>query len=433
MAETDRLARPRPRALLVTPILPAVGGNGLAMRAGLLLEALASEYAVTLLQIPVAGSGIAEEFTQLHAERHVVLPLAGALDPLFSLSASVANPAERFSALCAYPRPLPSRWATRPALEAAAALSRPAEVSVGPETAGAFAAIVVLRSYLAPYAAPFLTTNEGSLRVLDLDDDERLTHQRLSALSRLRGHHDAATLSAAEAHKYEALERQWVPRFDLVLAASELHRAEVMTRHAGVRAEILANSVTVTAPPATRASSSGLRILFVGNLSYEPNVDAAQWMVHDILPLLQRETALTEVRMAGSQPAPEVAALAQSGVEICADPADLAPHYAWTDIAVAPLRAGGGTRIKILEAFAAGVAVVATSIGAEGLAVRNGEHLLIADQPAAFAAACSRLAADPPLRRQLTASALELVRARYNRQNEVERLRRLFAASREPN
>jgi glycosyltransferase involved in cell wall biosynthesis len=127
--------------------------------------------------------------------------------------------------------------------------------------------------------------------------------------------------------------------------------------------------------------------------------------------------------------APAVVALAASGVEVWADPADLAPHYDWAEVALAPLRAGGGTRIKILEAFAARVPVVASRIGAEGLAVRDGRHLLLADDASGLAAACLRLHDDRPLARRLTGNALALVRRRYARPAGVRQLREVLRAA----
>jgi glycosyltransferase involved in cell wall biosynthesis len=288
--------------------------------------------------------------------------------------------------------------------------------------------VVVLRSYMAPYAAPFLAPREGGspLRVLDLDDDERLTHGRLAEMHERRGQSAEALLAAAEAAKYALHEDLWAPRFDLLLAVSEVHAAALELRHPGAGLRIVPNTVEVPAAVRRRPRAPALRLLFVGNLGYEPNVDAAIWLAREIVPRLRAGGLPAELRLAGSHPAAAVAALAAPNVELCADPADLAPHYAWADVALAPLRAGGGTRIKILEAFAARVPVVATAIGAEGLAVRDGEHLLIAGDAASLAAACRRLHDDADLVRHLAANALDLVRRRYARPAGLRRLGDLF-------
>ncbi len=396
----------RPAALLVSPILPATGGNGLAMRAGAFLDALAADHDVTLLHVPVAGGGEPPDRVRRRVRRFAVLPLEDTLDPLYDLSARLLDPADRLEALRAYPRPRLCRWATTPALAAAVA----ATAAAG---GAGFDTLVVLRSYLAPYAAPFLAGSARSL--LDLDDDERLTQGRLSDLYELRGRPDEALLAAAEAGKYAAHERLWLPRFDRVAAASELHQAAVRERHPGLAVKVVPNTIEVPESVRRDVRSPVLRLLFVGNLGYEPNVDAALRIAQELVPRLRQGGTPVELRIAGSHPVPEVAALAGPGIEVCADPADLAPHYAWADLALAPIRAGGGTRIKILEAFAARVPVVATPIGAEGLAVRDGEHLLLADGTEGLAAGCRRLKADGRLTQRLTANALDLVRERYSR------------------
>ena len=157
---------------------------------------------------------------------------------------------------------------------------------------------------------------------------------------------------------------------------------------------VVPNTVEVPETVERAPRSPTLRLLFVGNLGDEPNVDAALWIAGELMPRLRRDGSPVELRIAGSHPLPEVAALAGTGIEIHADPLDLAPHYAWADLALAPIRAGGGTRIKILEAFAARVPVVATPVGAEGLAVQDGEHLLLADDSNDFATACRRIKGD---------------------------------------
>lgn len=418
-----------PAALLVAPIAPDAGGNGLAMRAGTFLEAAAADHEVTLLHVPLLGGGGPADFVLRRVRRFAALPLGDALDPLFALCAGLPEGPERWAALRGYPRPSLCRWATSPALAAARAAAGDAR----------FDLVVVLRSYLAAYAAPFL--GAPARCILDLDDDEPLTQRRLSALHARGGRPEEARWAAAEADKYAAHEAAWLPRFDVVLAASEVHAAAVRARHPGVAVALAPNTVavpatataTAAAAAAGRDDSAGaprapaMRLLFVGNLSYEPNVEAALWLGGEIIPLLHAgDGRPVELRIAGARPAAAVAALAGPGIEVIANPADLAPHYAWADAALAPIRAGGGTRIKILEAFAAGVPVVATAMGAEGLAAADGEHLLLAEDAAGLAAACRRLRDEPRLAAELVANALDLVRRSYSRPAGVARLRAIF-------
>jgi glycosyltransferase involved in cell wall biosynthesis len=134
-----------------------------------------------------------------------------------------------------------------------------------------------------------------------------------------------------------------------------------------------------------------------------------------VMPLLRtRFGAAARLRIAGSAPTDEVRALARRrGIELVANPPDLSKHYRWADIAVIPLRAGGGTRIKMLEAFAHGVPVVAGRIGAEGIAVEDRRHLLLADTPETFAQACMDMLRDKTMSAGIAKNARQLIEERY--------------------
>jgi glycosyltransferase involved in cell wall biosynthesis len=161
----------------------------------------------------------------------------------------------------------------------------------------------------------------------------------------------------------------------------------------------------------------------IGNMSYLPNVEGALFFCRDVLPRVQAERP-AELVIAGSSPAPAVRALAGlPGVTVAASPPDIAPFYRGARLAVVPIRAGGGTRIKLLEAFVNRVPVASTRLGAEGLAVEHERHLLLADNAAPFAKACGRLYEDDALRNRLVEAAFELCR----RDHSIEALRARFA------
>jgi glycosyltransferase involved in cell wall biosynthesis len=282
----------------------------------------------------------------------------------------------------------------------------------------AFAAIHVQRSYLAAYLAPLLADGSapGATRCsLDLDDDEALTHRRLADLHAAAGRPREAVLAAAEADKYVRYEAEWLPRFARLTTCSAAHAARLAA--ACPRAEVhpVPNSVALPGRVVRRFPRFGRHILFVGNLSYLPNADGIRRFILETLPLLRaRHGRRLSVRIAGSAPPPDLLALAaREGVELVADPPELARHYRWADLAVIPLAAGGGTRIKLIEAFAHGVPVVSTSIGAEGIAAEDGRHLLLADAPEAFATACATLLDDRALATRLAREAHALVAERY--------------------
>ena len=413
----------RPALLFVAPILPAAGGNGLAMRAGVFLDALAADFTVTLLVVPIAGAtgGRGSRFVAERTRRVVVVDLDGKLDPLWSQLSRIADAGARAAAAAAYRHPAPCRYA-------GAAYRADAAAALGGER---FDAVHVMRSYMAPYAEPFLVPAGGGPRPwasLDLDDDEAATHIRLAALAERAGDAGEARAAAAEAARYVRHEAAWLPRFDLLTTCTDAHARQVAAAYPGCRAAVVPNTVALPTSARPRPAPCG-RILFVGNLSYRPNVDGICGFVRDVYPRLrERYGDGVALRIAGGAPAPEVARLAaHPGIVVVANPPDLRPHYEWADLAVVPIAAGGCTRIKLLEAFAHGVPVVATTIGAEGIAAEHGAHLVIADAPEGFAAACCRVLSDPALAARLAAAARQLVEAAYSHPCGVRLIRAAFA------
>jgi glycosyltransferase involved in cell wall biosynthesis len=400
-----------PRLLFIAPVMPAPTGNGLAMRAGMFLDAFSRGHEVSLLVVPVSGAADPRdvpEFVSRRVARMVVLPADECLDPWFGLIARLTDPGQRCAALEAYPHPVLCRLGPPHAVRAAAA-----------RLAGiAFDVVHVFRLYLAPFAEPFLASRPPGHRpavVLDLDEDEWRTRRRLARLHALRGDAARARQEASEAEKYESLARRWLPRFDRVLVCSSPDGAELRRRLGVPALDVIPNAVSVPAVAPRRAGADGaFTALFVGTLGYFPNEDAIRFFCDEILPALRtRIDRAVRVELVGGAP-PGVRSLAElPGVMVRGQVPDLAPFYAAADVAVAPLRAGGGTRIKILEAFAHGVPVVSTSIGAEGLDVASGRHLLLADDAVDLAAACVRLAREPGLAAGLAERARALVLARH--------------------
>jgi polysaccharide biosynthesis protein PslH len=199
------------------------------------------------------------------------------------------------------------------------------------------------------------------------------------------------------ASAYARLERQWIPRFDLVLVASEEDRRRI--DHPSVH--IFPNALPEVPRPDVAETDS---IVFSGNLEYHPNVEGVRWFRNEVWG----RTA----GLAGCPPAkwrligrnPEAVASIVAGddrIELVGPIDDAVTEIARSKIAIVPLLSGSGTRFKILEAWAAARPVVSTTIGAEGLGARAGEHLLIADNASDFAAAIARLLEDPELRRRL--------------------------------
>ena len=155
-------------------------------------------------------------------------------------------------------------------------------------------------------------------------------------------------------------------------------------------------------------------VLFIGTYRYLPNVDAVHWFAREIWPRIRAARPTARWSLVGLDPPPSVRALGEvPGVNVVGTVPDVRPWLARASVVVVPLRSGSGTRLKILEAFAAGRPVVSTQIGAEGLAVRDGTHLLLADDPVSFAEAVVRLLDCPEHGWSLARAARELVEQEY--------------------
>jgi len=158
-----------------------------------------------------------------------------------------------------------------------------------------------------------------------------------------------------------------------------------------------------------------IHLVFTGSMDWYPNEDAMLHFMQTILPSIRREIPAVSLTVAGRNPSGRlVQAAGEAGVLITGTVDDIRPEIAKAAVYVVPLRIGGGTRLKIFEAFAMGKAVVSTTIGAEGLPLVPGEHFLRADDPAEFARVVVSLLRDPVRRKALGASGRRLVEERYS-------------------
>jgi polysaccharide biosynthesis protein PslH len=405
---TAMTAGGKPALLFLSPIMPALAGNGLAMRAGATLEALAADHDVHVLVIPLAGSAEPPgRAVRRWCARVLVHPADRHVDPLFRLIAGVRDPREQLEALLAYPRPSLCRFATSASVREAAAL---AELGSGP----GYRAVHVLRLYLAPFAEPYLASrapDRPGCRI-DLDDHEVTTRRRIAGLLRENGNEPAARVEEWEADRYQALGAALLPRFERVYVAAAADRDLVAAEHPGADVRVLANVVRPPGPLPPPPDGETFTFLFVGNFGYYPNDDAARYFCAQVLPLLRAGApGPFRVRFVGADPSAAVRGLAgEPEVTVTGPVADVTPWYESAHAVIVPVRAGGGTRIKILEAFAHRRPVVSTPAGAAGLEVTAGRHLLLADSAQDFAARCVLLMRDPGLRRALADRGASFVR-----------------------
>ena len=184
----------------------------------------------------------------------------------------------------------------------------------------------------------------------------------------------------------------------------------------GVRAAVIPNAANVDyfRPRSELPPPDGRTVLFFGTLNYFPNRDGVQYLLREIWPILERTHPGARLKLVGPHPTPEVVAQKGPRIEVAGLVDDLRPHLAEAAVVVVPLRTGGGTRFKILEAMAMGKPVVSTTLGAEGISATPGRDILLADDPPSFAAAVGRILDDSRLGAQLGQAARDLVVARYS-------------------
>ena len=212
--------------------------------------------------------------------------------------------------------------------------------------------------------------------------------------------------------------RRWEPRyaerFDRCITVSEVDRRLLMTANPRLQVDVVPNGVDTQLYQPLALEGTQPALLLVGNMSYAPCADGALWFCNQILPHIRRAIGDVQVWIVGISPPPEVVRLNGDGVHVTGRVEDVVPYYRPSTVCVMPLRAGGGTRLKILEAMALGRPAVSTAIGCEGLDVVDGRHLLIADAPEKFAEKTVRLLTDKALYQRMVTEARELAVARYD-------------------
>jgi glycosyltransferase involved in cell wall biosynthesis len=212
-----------------------------------------------------------------------------------------------------------------------------------------------------------------------------------------------------------AQERAYCPMFDLNVAVSQEDAARLMAIAPGSRFAVVPNGVdTVKFRPAETGDGAG-GLVFVGGHSWPPNREAMAYFCADILPLLRARGFSPRITWVGSATsAAKKEFAARYDVHLTGYVDDIRAWVHGAQCYIVPLRAGGGTRLKILDAWAMGKAVVSTSVGCEGLLARHGENILVADTPADFASAVIAVLTDVSLRQQLAAAARRTAMEHYD-------------------
>jgi sugar transferase (PEP-CTERM/EpsH1 system associated) len=215
------------------------------------------------------------------------------------------------------------------------------------------------------------------------------------------------------------LMRHWEPkyakRFDYCLVVSRPDSQMLQSANPNLTVSVIDNGVDTELYQPLVEAPDGNALLFIGTMDYLPNTDAVLYFCKEILPVIQREVPNAKLMVVGSNPPLKVRELAvRQDVVVTGRVPDVTPYYEQSRGSIVPLRAGGGTRLKILESMALGRPVVSTAIGCEGLEVADGRHILIADGPEQFAEKTVRLMTDRALYQRIVDEARQLVVARYD-------------------
>lgn len=218
-------------------------------------------------------------------------------------------------------------------------------------------------------------------------------------------------------------------RFDLLQVFSEGDAAAVRARAPELAERLRLNPYGMALPPALDpAAEEADTLLFTGTFAHLPNRDAARWLAAEIMPAVRQRRPEARLRIVGHRPPPEVLGLAGAGVEVIADAPSVEPYLAAAAVVIAPVRSGGGMRMKVLEALAKGKAVVTTPLGAEGFTGFEAEPpLAIAADAGGLAAAAAGLLEEAARRRLLGAEARRFAEAHYSPAAWAERLEGIYA------
>jgi glycosyltransferase involved in cell wall biosynthesis len=347
--------------LFLTPEKPTLGGGGGGLRSFSLLTYLRSKYEVETVTFPL--------------RRHSKHVLARAWRNAWRLARGVPPLFDRF-----------------------AGYEAEIETQLRHES---YSAAVVEHFWCASYAR--LLRRYSDYLVLDLHNVESelaRTHARAARWPE-------SWISGQFARDYLHLERSWLPEFNAVLAAS----SEDLRRISHANAVVYPNALPEIERPACTPEHA---IIFTGNLEYHPNIEAVRWFRGAIWPQIRERDPEVECRLAGVNPHAILERVASDPrIRVLGPVQDAIAAIAAAKLAIVPLLSGSGTRFKILEAWAAARPVVSTSLGAEGLGAKPGEHLLIADTASAFAEAVLRILNDPALALRLGEAGRALYLERF--------------------
>ncbi|MGA8015994.1 MAG: glycosyltransferase [Candidatus Dormiibacterota bacterium] len=242
-------------------------------------------------------------------------------------------------------------------------------------------------------------------------DEHNIEYDLLRQVARVESSPVRRLYGAVEANKVRHDEREAWGRSDGCVTTSLGDEAVVRRTCTGLPTTVVPNAVDTDRLRPARAAADPERMVFVGKMNYRPNADAVAWFARRVLPRVRRVRPGAVLEVVGDEVPASLRGLA--GVRYTGWVPDIRPFLERAGVVVAPLRAGGGTRLKILEALSMARPVVSTTVGAAGIDVVSGMHLILADEPDAMADQILRLMADPALGARLGAEGRSLMVDHY--------------------
>ena len=210
-------------------------------------------------------------------------------------------------------------------------------------------------------------------------------------------------------------ERRIAEKFDLNIVMSPVDRQILLSKNINVKIAVIPNGVDTDSLDQLPPTDQQENISFFGTMDYPPNIDAVLYFYKRVFQLIRRRLPETKFFIIGQKPTNELKKLSNdSNVIVTGYVKDIVPYYQKSSVVVVPLRAGGGTRLKILEAMGLGRPVVSTSLGSEGLEVTHSENIMIADRPEDFAKHTIELMTNKTLRTRLTEKARKFVESYHS-------------------
>ena len=271
----------------------------------------------------------------------------------------------------------------------------------------------------------------GAFKVLDAHNALWLLYKRLwetmspSPLPGLR-----KLLLGRDWRLLKSYEGRLVREFDAVLAVSHEDKA-ALQEAAGQPVDIVVIPIAIDTDevPVVERERETRHILHIGTMYWPPNIDAVNWFIHQVYPIIRQQRLDVQFDVVGSRPPAELLALndAGIGINVTGYMEDPTPYQRRAAAMIVPLLAGGGMRVKILNALAEGIPIVSTTLGYEGIEVTPGQDILVGDTPAEFAAQVLRVLNDPDLGRELAANGRKLAEEKYDYRNACRPLDEVYA------